>query len=288
MRIFFSLILIAFGGLALEARPNLDQPMAASMLDHGSAYYRVETLPFTSIDGERAYRVYVAIPKREAPESGFPVLYLLDGNASLPLLTDDVLAELAPEGLPAIVAIGSPNGLRLDPETRAYDYTARAGQDPHGRATGGADAFLELIETRIQPAVAEQVSVDPARQTLWGHSYGGLFVLHTLFTHPEAFTRYAAASPSLWLDPSQMAADEAAFAAKSRSAPVPLLLMAGTAEDGRGHRKDHDPHARQKFVQRLHALDGLNLRFVEFEGLGHGPMFNASLLRTLQWLAPEE
>ncbi|MBF3166256.1 ferric enterobactin esterase PfeE, partial [Pseudomonas aeruginosa] len=64
--------------------------------------------------------------------------------------------------------------------------------------SGGADAFLDLLRDGMRPAVAAQAPLDTARQTLWGHSYGGLLVLHALFTRPGEFARYAAASPSLW------------------------------------------------------------------------------------------
>lgn len=36
------------------------------------------------------------------------------------------------------------------------------------------------------------------RTALFGHSYGGLFALHALFTKPSSFDIYLAASPSIW------------------------------------------------------------------------------------------
>lgn len=40
--------------------------------------------------------------------------------------------------------------------------------------------------------------IDPDRQSLFGHSFGGLFVLYSLFTRPSAFTTWIAASPSIY------------------------------------------------------------------------------------------
>src|SRR5690606_34489872 len=64
--------------------------------------------------------------------------------------------------------------------------------------SGGADIFLAFLETILMPAVDATVRLDPAQRTLYGHSYGGLFVLHALYQRRDLFKRYVAASPSLW------------------------------------------------------------------------------------------
>ncbi|MGL9736446.1 MAG: alpha/beta hydrolase-fold protein [Symbiopectobacterium sp.] len=46
--------------------------------------------------------------------------------------------------------------------------------------------------------VEARVPVNPQQRTLTGHSFGGLFVLFTLFNHGESCQRYLAASPSIW------------------------------------------------------------------------------------------
>ena len=88
---------------------------------------------------------------------------------------------------------------------RVFDYTPAspgwsipAGAPASGLPTGGADAFLTLLDKQIEPLIARRWSVDPARRTLAGHSFGGLLALHALFTRPGVATRYAAVSPSLW------------------------------------------------------------------------------------------
>jgi pimeloyl-ACP methyl ester carboxylesterase len=40
--------------------------------------------------------------------------------------------------------------------------------------------------------------ISVSREALYGHSYGGLFALHALFTRPKAFDCYIASSPSIW------------------------------------------------------------------------------------------
>nr|WP_231860060.1 alpha/beta hydrolase-fold protein [Bordetella parapertussis] len=145
------------------------------------------------------------------------------------------------------------------------------------RRNGGAEAWLEFIETRVKPWVAGTTRVDTGRQTLYGHSYGGLFVLHTLLARPQTFQRYVAASPSLWWHAPYMmrrASDAGDF---SHGAPT-LHLMAGGAEMLR--RPGAAPLATAGATTRLAAIlaakPGLSVTLREFPGLSHGAMLPAS------------
>ncbi len=69
--------------------------------------------------------------------------------------------------------------------------------------TGGADQFLDFITSQVLPFIVEQYGT-PKKQLLFGHSFGGVFVLNTLFNQKGGFTHYASASPSLWIDKGQL------------------------------------------------------------------------------------
>ncbi|HBK46203.1 MAG TPA: IroE protein, partial [Xanthomonadaceae bacterium] len=191
----------------LQAQPDLSRRIGTTVADTGTPAYRFDDVRVASADGERRYRVRLAIPRAAPPASGWPVVYLLDGNAALMELDAAMLEALAAGGTPPVLALlAYDNDLRIDPGGRAFDYTpptrsdGAAETDPIApeRRSGGADAFLALIETAIKPQVEQRAKIDRGRQTLWGHSYGGLFVLHALFSTPQAFARYVAVDPSLW------------------------------------------------------------------------------------------
>ncbi len=173
---------IALGCLPLItlARPDLSQKVGPTLADTGSAYYRFERFELDSTDGRRHYRIHLAVPKRAAPAEGYPALYLLDGNAVNAELREDWLAEMDERGPPLLVMIGYATELRFDVDARVYDYTPapQPGQplledEERRRPAGGAAQFLDLIEQRIKPHVTLHHPVDPQRQGLWGHSYGG-------------------------------------------------------------------------------------------------------------------
>ncbi|WP_159884176.1 alpha/beta hydrolase-fold protein [Paenibacillus puerhi] len=61
---------------------------------------------------------------------------------------------------------------------------------------GGAEEFIEFIESELKPLIQSEFFVDRSHQTLIGHSLGGLLVLDVLFSRTSAFQTYIAGSPS--------------------------------------------------------------------------------------------
>lgn len=203
---------------------------------------RAKTQDIVSTSTGRTYRIFVFVPSAPPPPAGYPVLYLLDGNSTYPLAAN--LLQLAehrtnPGGLvPGIVVgIGYPGDAPLDMVARAEDYTPPAPDlsatgDMSGNRQGGADRFLDFIEKELKPRLAADFKIDPARQTLFGHSYGGLFVLHTLFTRPASFQRYVAASPSIWWNQRHILTEKDAWL-KTHPASTPspqIVITVGSLE----------------------------------------------------------
>ncbi|EKE69921.1 alpha/beta hydrolase [Gallaecimonas xiamenensis] len=280
------LCLLAFGA---QARPDLSKPLGPTWADGSSRYYRFQSQLLDSADGQRHYKLTVAIPKAQAPEAGFPVLYLLDGNAAMAALDDNKLAPLAAQTLPVLVAIGYQTELRFDVNARALDYTPPAldGKPIEGeRPAGGADEFLALIEAKIKPLVAGLVTIDRQRQTLWGHSFGGLFTMHVLATAPASFQAYAAADPSFWWQDGEPLARLKALAEHPPAPGTAVLIMHGGAKaKDRGPRPARGkapPDAIRQASRQLAELPGVRVHYREYPALSHGPLLPASLLPALR------
>jgi len=143
----------------------------------------------------RDYRLSISIPDVPAPRTGFPVVYVLDGNSHFYTAVSVARAQsMFGEIRPAIVVgVGYPLS-RLDKilKTRNRDLTTPITTEALARMppnpgltpdnTGGLDAFLEMIETEVKPRVAGLAPVDASDQTLFGHSLGGLAVVRALMT----------------------------------------------------------------------------------------------------------
>lgn len=111
-----------------------------------------------------SYHVYVSWPEGAPPATGWPVLYVLDGDESFALaaqtafrLTRFSNADKVTPGV--VVAIGYPGASR-----RTLDYTP----GPRTAETGGADAFLDFIAEDLQPAIARDYRIDANRQACGG------------------------------------------------------------------------------------------------------------------------
>lgn len=286
------LFAVLLPGLAPLAQPAPEQPMDTRLLQRQDLPYRFSSLQLDSADGQRHYRVWIGQPQRPAPREGYPVLWMLDGNAALGALDAEQLKRLPPQKAPLLVAIGYDTPLRIERNARTLDYTPqRPGvslqQDPlTAQPSGGADAFLDLLRERIRPAVAAQTPIDASQQTLWGHSYGGLLVLHALFKHPGEFRHYAAASPSLWWGDSLMLDEARGLQQRLAGQSAHLLLMRGSAEPAspRGPAVADPQQAMRQLRAELKQVPRLEVDYHGFDGLNHGATLAASLGYVLEQL----
>lgn len=244
-----TLFLTLLGTLLLSNAGLADSAPSAAKPEAGVSAVLPSTRQFdfkSGING-RTYRVQVAIPFVPAPEKGYATLYLLDGDGYFGTYSSAArIRALYRQLEPAIViGIGYPEAegdIKVALERRQYDLTptridpeeaALTGLTAKGpEAFGGADAFLQVIEREIKPRVAAMLPVDSSRDILFGHSLGGLFVLHTLFTHPDSFKTYLALSPSIWFNNRTVLGNETSFATavKSGKTSPRVLIAVGGAE----------------------------------------------------------
>lgn len=217
---------------------------------------------FRSGLNQRSYSISVGLPLVAIPEKGCPVLYVLDGNWYFGSAVEAVRIY-APSAV--VVGIGYPNDepyiksvlerhphipayIKDQPAARMVTYLERfydlslpvsdevlaSDMDEsiriRARDVGGLDAFLKVIETEIKPRVAAMAPVDASNQAIFGHSLGGLAVLHALFVEPNAFRTFIAASPSIWWGAKAVLGGEAKFADAVRAGTVTprvLITMGG-------------------------------------------------------------
>jgi predicted alpha/beta superfamily hydrolase len=187
----------------------------------------------------RDYLIQVSIPDSPPPAGGYPVLYVLDGNARFPLAVvgRDSLTLRGPDGGTSpwlIVGVGYPDTRRFDSKARSEDYTpAVPGMpkvDSRGRPVGGAEHFQDFLQDQLLPQIADRFDVDASRRALLGHSYGGLFALYTALTRPRLFSDYLAISPSLWWGEGFL------YALPSAGASGKTRVLLGAGDQERGQR----------------------------------------------------
>ncbi|MED5545428.1 MAG: alpha/beta hydrolase-fold protein [Pseudomonadota bacterium] len=257
-------------GLALATFAAPAPLLAAPYIIEGS-----DTFAMTSRTGAR-YRVHVHVPRRPAPPGGFPVLYLLDGDMTFASAVETAqrLARFGrdegqSEGI--VVAIGYPDGDDMLAR-RSFDYTPEGPPDAVAHPTGGAPAFRRFLAGDLMPRITGRYRIDTARQTLWGHSFGALFVLDTLLGEPELFRNYVATSPSLWFGARSLLGGLASLPARLAVAgPRTLHLAVGEREQDSVRARSHAmAMTHRELADRLAAVENLEVHSRVYSGESHG------------------
>jgi predicted alpha/beta superfamily hydrolase len=150
------------------------------------------TLHSDVLDEDRTVLVYEPTGY-DRSDASYPVMYLLDGDTHFHHTTG-IVEFLARNGyIPQMLVVGLPN------TDRTRDLTPPTATDTAGAfpTAGSADAFLSFIVDELIPYVDGNYRTAPYR-ILVGHSFGGLFAVHTLLARPDVFDAYVAISPTLW------------------------------------------------------------------------------------------
>lgn len=258
----------------IPAKPKQPLPAELGIFDAGVPTHRLEQRRVTTCG--RTFRIFLAIPQNPPGKQGYPLLYMLDGNAAFDALTADHLAA-APNL--ALAGIGYETQLRFDVLARTLDYTpAETPFAANGRKTGGAGAFLNLLIGELRAEAESGLAVDSSRRALWGHSLAGMCTLYCLLTRPGAFRRYMSVSPSIWWNDEWMLDFEARTILPESEAEV--LVMLGDSERRSNPNGPHwegpAPHTLE-MVERLKRRTGFQVGHDIFAGLGHAATLPASL-----------
>ncbi|MFJ4066109.1 alpha/beta hydrolase [Pseudomonas sp. NPDC089996] len=207
----------------------------------------------------REYRIMVSLPEGDVPwTGGYPVIYLLDGNAYFPAFHAAKRAQDRLRGS-ILVAIGYPSDTPLDFERRAFDLSPPQPAERNTPPQGGQDLFLDFIEKRLMPKVDARFKVDQDQRSLVGHSFGGMFGVYTLFTRPQLFQHVIAISPSLWWRDRYLMAPERAFVKKAHAGELDLTHSSLTLLIGDREMPQEIQDARA-LQRRLEALSQYGLR----------------------------
>lgn len=226
------------------------------------------------------YRLFIAEPKHNFNGT---TLYLLDGNMHFPKALNAVNREKA---LPRIVAIGYVGEEKYFVPERTRDYTPKVEGKDFSNG-GGADNFMEIIIEDVKPYITNQYG-DSKKTLFFGHSFGGLFGLYTLFTKSDFFDGYILASPSLWWGKSSWLEGK-----KITYKPDFVLLTLGEYEEHPELDPNKDPERIKRILSRkmdfnLKKLNeelrkkGISSEFILIPKTNHGTSIQPALRLALE------
>lgn len=219
----------------------------------------------------------VCLPKDYDPDRQYPVVYLTDcywRRGDYPAITE--LYESGEIGEFILIGIGYPDDYDFD-TIRERDLI----QEP--------DAFLRMIVRGVMPYVESEYSIDKTDRTFCGASYGGYFMIYSLFQEDGLteglFRNYILASPVFgeYTHGIPLADREDNYyrASKDHRLDVNIYLTVGGDEDEGAFLRPI-----RNFVTRMEkrGYEGLNLTYKEYEGMGHYDVWVPSLLDGLRLL----
>lgn len=135
----------------------------------------------------------VWLPENYKPGSKekYDVVYLLDGNDNIKLLSQVQQFAEHENYLPPFIIVGIYN------TDRNRDLTPTPAKN--FQTAGGAANFLRFLKTELLPYIDKTYPTN-GDNILFGHSFGGLFAMYALIQEPQLFSSYLAVDPSFWWD----------------------------------------------------------------------------------------
>lgn len=177
----------------------------------------LETHLLRSQDALQTYKIQVMRPVRKQGEtSRFPVVYATDANLTFDMLKGiSHIIQSAEGAVPRFILVGIgypgenpragaylrgrdfifPGYPELSREPPAAEGVLLA--EPGSKHSHGAEQFQQFIERELIPFIDEKYESIPGERIYFGHSAGGGFGLHTLFTKSTLFRSYIISSPGL-------------------------------------------------------------------------------------------
>lgn len=208
----------------------------------------------------------------------YPVVYLLDAQWDFPLLKSLYGQHYYDVFIPEMIIVGvTSGGINPNPDSlRARDYTPT--NDGRLKQSGGADKFLSFIKKELFPFIETNYNADADNRTLMGCSLGGLITLYALFTQPDLFTGYAAASPAIGWDREILYKYEKDFYQKKLSKPLRVYMTIGEVE--------RSCPAYDKFAAQMTGRDypSVSIQSKILENTGHSGTKTETFGRGLQYL----
>jgi len=128
-----------------------------------------------------------------------PVLYQTDAPDHVNETGGLIDYLVANNRMPGLILVGIANTDRTRDLTPSYAEVKGPDGSNQFPTSGGADKFLDFIQTELMPEIERRYRTVPYK-ILAGHSLGGLLAIHALIARTDLFDAYIAISPSLQWD----------------------------------------------------------------------------------------
>ena len=223
---------------------------------------RKEVLYSSILQEERGYWVHLPENYKQDTTENYPVLYLLDGESFFHSLVgiNRTLGSGRGKYLSSVIIVGILSTDRTRDLTPTASAASRDGKILPGATLqgGGSETFNKFLTVELRGLIDSTYRTN-GQNMLIGHSYAGLFTLHTFLYHTEQFDTYLALDPSLWWDQGKLSEDAAELIREKDFTGKSLYI--GVASQKRNDRVDIHLD-KVKYLLNEVLPKAMNLRFI--------------------------
>ncbi|WP_462159507.1 alpha/beta hydrolase [Pseudoalteromonas sp. GB56] len=204
----------------------------------------------------------------------YPVIYVLDGNLNIELVSSMVQRLADSNGGYEHIVVG------IEPKNRLDDFAPTVNLDPRGPvgAGGGANSLLNYFEAELIPSINAKYRTNDTK-SIAGHSIAGLFVIHAYHSRPTLFQAHLAFSPAVWWGARETAQSAKHYVTSAQQTGSFLYLNIGS--EGGEMREVYDDLANT--IARNRSVD-LVLLLDAFDDADHDFTMAAGLYNALTGL----
>jgi predicted alpha/beta superfamily hydrolase len=207
----------------------------------------------------------------DVKDAKFPVIYVLDANDRDQHIVPTARFLFLNNKMPKAIVIGVNN---VD---RNHDFLPDSSKN-NAPTGGGADNFVKFFRDELTPYIDKTFKTEQYK-VLVGHSYGGVFVMHTLLTDPDLFDAYIAIDPSFWYKNQMQVKSAQAEFLKTKNWNKPIYI---SGREG-GGMKDMGITSMEK-VLKSSAPKELNWKVVAYAEEDHGSVTFKSVYDGLRFI----
>lgn len=144
---------------------------------------------------ERSLKVFIPDTWKPGSDEKYEVIYLTDGEWVSEVFPFIYKFNRNENYIPQLILVAIPN--RYIDKVNQRDRDFLPVHVDNNALSGGADKFISFLKTELIPYINKTYPTN-GTNSLYGHSYGGLFSMYTFLMEPELFETCYATDPSFW------------------------------------------------------------------------------------------
>jgi predicted alpha/beta superfamily hydrolase len=141
---------------------------------------------------ERSIKVLLPDTYKPGSTEKYDVIYITDGEWAMDPFSFVYKFAQGENFVPPAIIVAVPNKYINKANQRDRDFLPVHVPEP--AISGGADNFLSFFKNELIPYINKTYPAN-GTNSLYGHSYGGVFVLYALLSEPQLFESYFATDP---------------------------------------------------------------------------------------------